>query len=55
MTEKNWSKRMLLPIAWGRFPSVSPDEKYLFFMTRDAIYWIDAKFIKELKPKNRKY
>ena len=54
MAEKKWSKRILLPIAWGRFPSVSPDEKYLFFMTRDAIYWIDAKFIKELKPKNLK-
>ena len=54
MTENNWSKRMLLPIAWGRFPSVSPDEKYLFFMTRDAIYWIDAKFIVKFKKEQIK-
>ena len=54
MAEKKWSKRILLPIAWGRFPSVSPDEKYLFFMTRDAIYWIDAKFIVKFKKEQIK-
>jgi hypothetical protein len=41
-----------------RFPSVSPDGKYFFFArTRDSItysdfYWVDAKIIEELKPKN---
>jgi len=34
--------------------SLSPDGKYLFFLRRykEAIYWVDAKVIEELKPKN---
>jgi hypothetical protein len=33
--------------------SLSPDGKYLFFLRRhqEAIYWVDAKIIEELKPK----
>ncbi len=42
-----WSERKKLPIPWGRFPSVSPDGKYLFFMTREGIYWVSAKIIEE--------
>ncbi|OGU56845.1 MAG: hypothetical protein A2V66_10685 [Ignavibacteria bacterium RBG_13_36_8] len=39
-----------------RFPSVSPDGKYLFFTkysekTDEDFYWVDAKVIEELRPK----
>jgi len=39
-----------------RFPSVSPDGKYLFFTkftegSREDFYWVDAKIIKALMPK----
>lgn len=35
-----------------RFPWVSPDEKYIFFVRGFGdIYWVDAKVIEELKPK----
>jgi hypothetical protein len=43
-----------------RFPSVSPDGKYLFFArtqdekTYSDFYWVDAKIIEELKPKELK-
>lgn len=51
-TESNsWSERIKLPIKWGRHPFVSPDGKYLFFMTRDGIYWVSAKIIEDLRPK----
>jgi len=54
LTKNTWSKRILLPIAWGRFPSVSPDGKHIFFMTRDGIYWVDVKIIEKLNPKGIK-
>ncbi len=47
----SWSERAKLPIPWGRFPFVSPDGKYLFFMTREGIYWVLAKIIEELRLK----
>jgi Tol biopolymer transport system component len=39
-----------------RFPSVSPDGKYLFFTKfteggHEDFYWVDAKIIEELRPK----
>jgi hypothetical protein len=36
-----------------RFPGISPDGKFLFYLghTMD-IYWVDAKVIEALKPKN---
>jgi len=42
-----------------RFPSVSPDGKYLFFTKfteggHEDFYWVDARFIEELKPKASK-
>jgi hypothetical protein len=49
--DNSWSERMKLPIKWGRFPHVSPDGKYLFFMTREGIYWVSAAIIEELRPK----
>jgi len=45
----SWSERVKLPIAWGRFPSVSPDGKYLFFMTREGIYWVSAEIIERAR------
>ena len=43
----------------ARFPSVSPDGKYLFFTKytegdNEDFYWVDAKIIEDLKPKNLK-
>ena len=49
--DNSWTERKKLPIIWGRFPSVSPDGKYLFFMTREGIYWVSVKIIEELKDK----
>jgi Tol biopolymer transport system component len=44
--------------ARERFPSLSPDGKYIFFTRRDSdfneIFWVDAKIIEELKPKGLK-
>lgn len=42
-----------------RFPSISPDGKYLFFTrdmdneTHNDFYWVDAKAIEELRPKQK--
>ena len=53
MKDGFWSERIKLPFEHGRFPSVSPDGKYLFYMTRDdGIYWVNTSFIEELKPKD---
>lgn len=35
-------------------PSVSPDGKYLFFARHGNIFWVDAKIIEKLKPKELK-
>lgn len=32
--------------------NVSPDRKYLFFHRNNDIYWVDAKIIEDLKPKD---
>jgi len=42
-----------------RFPSISPDGKYLFFTRNKGseisdFYWVSAKIIEELKPKELK-
>ena len=34
--------------------SLSPDGKYLFYFANKDIYWVDAKIIEELKPKELK-
>lgn len=54
MKDDSWSKRINLNLGWARFPSISPDGKYLFFLKRDGIYWVSAAFIENLKPKNLK-
>jgi len=33
---------------------LSPDGKYLFYQSRGDIYWVDAKIIEELKPRDLK-
>jgi Tol biopolymer transport system component len=35
----------------GLCPAVTPDGKYMFFIGRGDIYWIDAGFIENLRPK----
>ena len=44
-----WTERKLIPTAWSRYPSISPDGKYIFFMRRNGIYWVSAKIIEDLK------
>ncbi|MBU1013893.1 MAG: hypothetical protein KKG99_12895 [Bacteroidetes bacterium] len=51
MKDNSWSERKKLPIKWGRLPHVSPDGKYLFFMTREGIYWVSSKIFEELRQK----
>jgi hypothetical protein len=38
----------------GACSTLSPDGKYLFFEKNHDIYWVDAKIIEELKPKELK-
>jgi len=38
----------------GGVAMVSPDGKYLFYTNKGDIYWIDAKIIEELRPKELK-
>jgi len=35
-------------------PSLSPDGKYIFFASDGDLYWVDAKIIEDLKPKELK-
>ena len=38
----------------ARFPSISPDGKYLFFCGDDGnIYWIDIKVIEKFRPADK--
>ena len=36
----------------GSLPKFSPDGKYFFFSRGGEIYWVDARIIEELKPRN---
>ena len=47
------------PLSYDLCPKVSPNDKFLFFISRRngpdfRIYWADAKIIKELRPKEIK-
>jgi Tol biopolymer transport system component len=62
-TENNWTEpveigELINTPAQERFPSVSPDGKYLFFTrsrgNHDDIYWVSAKVIQDLKEKHKK-
>jgi Tol biopolymer transport system component len=35
----------------GSLPKITPDGKYFFFSRGGDIYWVDAKIIEELRPK----
>ncbi len=50
MKDGSWSERINLYLGYGRFPVVSPDGKYLFYMTHDGIFWVNTSFIEDLKP-----
>ena len=32
-------------------PAITPDGKYMFIIGEGVIYWVEAKFIEEMKPK----
>jgi hypothetical protein len=46
----SWTLPVNLPFGWARFPVVSPDGLYLFFMGQNGIYWVDTSFVEDLKP-----
>ena len=45
MRDGSWTKRKSLNLGQARFPHVTPDGKYLFFLKRDGIYWADISII----------
>jgi Tol biopolymer transport system component len=45
----SWTDKVPLPFGWARFPVVSPDGRYLFFMGREGIYWVSTSFVEELR------
>jgi ankyrin repeat protein/Tol biopolymer transport system component len=49
-----WTKIKEMGIIPNMCPSVSPDGKYLFFARHGNIFWVDAKIIEDLKPKELK-
>lgn len=52
MADGFWSKRTLIEnLGEARFPSVSPDGKYLFYLrVDDGIFWVSSSFIDDLNP-----
>jgi len=38
---------------YGSLPKITPDGKYFFFSRGGDIYWVDAGFIEDLKPKEK--
>ncbi|MCP4726962.1 MAG: hypothetical protein GY863_18115, partial [bacterium] len=53
MNDNSWSERIALNLGWGRFPYVSPDGRYLFFLGEEGIYWVNTSFIENLRPEER--
>ena len=54
----NWSEAYSLGSTvntkWNDIcPSLSPDGKYLFYMSKADIYWVSTKIVDDLKPKDR--
>jgi Tol biopolymer transport system component len=45
-----WSEQVPLDFGWARFPVVSPDGDYLFFMGQEGIYWVSTSFVEGLRP-----
>ena len=56
MEDGTWSEaydlgsKLNLPVG-KMLATISQDNKYLFFCNRGDIYWVDAKIIEELRPK----
>lgn len=50
MRNGSWTKRKGLNLGQARFPHVTPDGKYLFFLRRDGIYWVDISIINDKIP-----
>lgn len=52
MENGSWSERIVIEnLGQARFPSVSPDGDYLFFVRIDeGIFWVSSSFIEALKP-----
>lgn len=50
LTDGSWSERRNLPFGWARFPVVSPDGRFLFYMGGGGIYWVNTDFVDELRP-----
>lgn len=49
-----WSPARRVSEIRGRFPSISPDGRYLFFCGDDGnIYWVDARVIDAVRPPGR--
>jgi len=59
LRDGTWSKAFdlgdKLNLPGGKMlATISPDSRYLFFCSRGDIYWVDAKIIEELRPKELK-
>jgi Tol biopolymer transport system component len=53
--EGTWSTPVKICDIEARFPSISPDGKYIFFCGDDGnIYWVDVKIIEPLKPADQR-
>jgi len=47
--DNSWTPAINLPLGFGRFPGVSPDGLYLFYVTHSGINWVSTSLIEELK------
>ncbi|MFC1492715.1 TolB family protein [candidate division KSB1 bacterium] len=54
LNDNSWSERIDLNLGWGRFPCVSPDGNYLFYLGEEGIYWVNTSFIEDLRPDDLK-
>jgi hypothetical protein len=53
MKDGSWTQAKNTDI-YGSLPKVTPDGKYFFFSRGGDIYWVDARVIENLKPKDLK-
>ncbi|MFC1725934.1 hypothetical protein ACFL4T_09925 [candidate division KSB1 bacterium] len=51
LNDGSWSERIIIDVGWARFPYVSPDGNYLFFVRiGTGVFWVNTSFIEDLKP-----
>ena len=48
--ENSWTPLVNLPLGFGRFPGVSPDGRYIFYVTHSGIHWVSANILERLRP-----